>query len=111
LEAAIHSIIDVAADRVSGGFRAQYWPPLSEYRAPSWSWASIEGPIEFNHRFDLGNARGLGARLISCEVVPLRHQTPLEEVQSGKAVLEASSIPARDVPIRDMQGRIQSRSE
>jgi hypothetical protein len=84
---------------------AQYWPPLSEYRAPSWSWASIEGPIEFDYRFDLGNARGLGARLISCEVVPLRHQTPLGEVQSGKAVLEASLIPARDVPIRGYAGQ------
>jgi hypothetical protein len=83
----------------------QYWPPLSQYRAPSWPWASIEGPIEFDYRFDLGNLGGLGARLLSCEVIPLRRQTPLGEVRSGKAVLEASLIPARDVPIRGYPGQ------
>jgi hypothetical protein len=84
---------------------AQYWPPLSQYRAPSWSWVSIEGTIEFDYRLDLGNLRGLGARFISCEVVPLRHQTPLGEVRSGKAVLEASLIPAKDVPVRGYPGQ------
>lgn len=87
------------------GPEGQYWPPLAEYRAPSWSWASIEGPIEFDYRFDLGNVRGLGARLISCDVTPLKHQVPLGEVKSGKAVLEASLIPARDVPIRGHPGQ------
>jgi hypothetical protein len=87
------------------GPESQYWPPLSKYRAPSWSWASIEGPVEFDYRFDLGNLRGLGARLISCEVTPLRKQMPLGEVQDGKAVLEASLIPARDVPIRGYLGQ------
>ncbi|KUJ14052.1 HET-domain-containing protein [Mollisia scopiformis] len=82
----------------------KYWPPLKEYRAPSWSWASIEGPIEFDWRLDLGNMRGLGAKLISCEVVPLRNQASLGEVKSGRAVLEASLIPGRDLPNRGIAG-------
>jgi hypothetical protein len=81
-----------------------HWPRLSQYRAPSWSWASVDGPIEFDRRFDLGNMRGLGAKLISYKVVPLRHQAPLGEVESAKAVIEASLIPARDVPIRGLDG-------
>jgi hypothetical protein len=87
------------------GPEAQYWSPLVEYRAPSWSWASIEGPIEVDYRFDLGNLRGLGARLISCEVIPLRDQVPFGEVKSGEAVLEASLIPAREMPIRGYLGQ------
>jgi hypothetical protein len=43
-----------------------YFARLQEYRAPSWSWASIDGPVEFDFRFDLGNARGLGAKTRSC---------------------------------------------
>jgi len=58
----------------------RYWPPLTEYRGPSWSWASIEGPIEFDSRLDQGNMRGLGAKLISVEIVLLRNEIPLGEV-------------------------------
>lgn len=43
-----------------------YYPALTEYRAPSWSWASIDGPVEFDTRFDLGNMRGSQAKIISC---------------------------------------------
>ena len=45
----------------------QYYPALTEYRAPSWSWASIDGPVEFDIRFDLGNTRGSQAKIISCK--------------------------------------------
>lgn len=82
-----------------------YWAPLEQYRAPSWSWASIEGPIEFDPRFELGDLRGLAPKLIECEIVPLRYQAPLGEVASGKAVLEASLIPAREVPVRGFAGQ------
>jgi hypothetical protein len=82
-----------------------YWPPLSEYRAPSWSWASIEGPVEFESRLDLGNMRGLGVKLTSVEIIPLRDQAPLGEVRSGEALFEASLIPARDVLIRGGLGQ------
>lgn len=51
--------------------------PLEHYRAPSWSWASIEGPVEFDTRVDLGNIRGLAAKLISCETTPLIDQHQL----------------------------------
>jgi len=43
-----------------------HYPALAEYRAPSWSWASIDGPVEFDIRFDLGNARGMQAKVHSC---------------------------------------------
>jgi hypothetical protein len=75
-----------------------YNPPLSEYRAPSWSWASIDGPIEFDFRFDLGNARNLAAKLISCEF-------DMNSKKKDFAVLEASMIPARDIPDPDNASR------
>lgn len=68
-----------------------YYPALLEYRAPSWSWASIDGPIEFHFRFDLGNARGLGAKLVSCVF-------DMDSKEKDFAILEASMIPAREIP-------------
>ncbi|KAG0649496.1 hypothetical protein D0Z07_4316 [Hyphodiscus hymeniophilus] len=88
----------------SGSDKKQYFPPLTEYRAPSWSWASIEGPVHFDSRLDLGNARGLGAKLLSVGVMPLRDQVSLGEAHSGEAILEASLIPVRDLPIRGNGG-------
>lgn len=75
-----------------------YHAPLSEYRAPSWSWASIDGPIEFDFRFDLGNARNLGAKLVSCNF-------DMDSKEKDFAVLEASMIPARAIPDPDNAAR------
>ena len=95
------------------GMREQgYYPPLLEYRAPSWSWASIDGPIEFDVRFDLGNAQikntkdqkkirkqeELGAELISCVF-------DMGSKEKDFAVLKASMIPARDIPDPDNAAR------
>ena len=63
----------------------QFLPPLSEYRAPSWSWASIDHPVEFDFRYDLGNARGLGAKLISCVF-------DIDSEADDAAIIEASMI-------------------
>lgn len=75
-----------------------YYPPLLEYRAPSWSWASIDGPIEFDFRFDLGNVRNLGAKLVSCVF-------NMDSKDKDFAVLEASMIPAREIPDPDNASR------
>jgi hypothetical protein len=65
----------------------QLLPPLREYRAPSWSWASIDHPVEFDFRYDLGNARGLGAKLISCVF-------DIDSKTDDAAIFEASIIRA-----------------
>jgi hypothetical protein len=75
-----------------------YYPPLLDYRAPSWSWASIDGPIEFDFRFDLGNVRGLGAKLITCEF-------DMDSKEKDFAVIEASMIPVREIPDPDNPAR------
>jgi hypothetical protein len=49
--------------------------------------------------------RGLGVKLTSVEIIPLRDQAPLGEVRSGEALFEASLIPARDVLIRGGLGQ------
>jgi hypothetical protein len=76
------------------------YEPLLDYRAPSWSWASIDGPVEFDVRFDLGDIKGAKAELIYCEVNPVSRNAPLGELNGGKAIFKASLLPAAQLPLR-----------
>ena len=54
-----------------------------DYRAPSWSWASIDGNISF--RSDI---RLFEAAFVDCTVQPLFANDPFGQVKSGTLVLE-----------------------
>jgi len=72
-----------------------YYARLSEYRAPSWSWASIDGPVQFDTRFDLGNARGMGAKVsISTE--------------EGSDESDSLVVEGHIISVQDMLGRSSS---
>lgn len=64
----------------------------SPYIAPSWSWASVKGPINYrvalpSARTDLaGSDKSLNATILSIDVKPLGSD-PLGEVESGRVTL------------------------
>lgn len=68
--------------RVLGPTVAEVSKPAS-YRAPSWSWASLDGPIEFQ-LLSYGN---LVARVHSCSVTP-SSLDPFGQVSSGQLDIE-----------------------
>lgn len=75
--------------------------PLNKYRAPSWSWASMEGPVEFEidaQDYDVVNTGGLRAKFVYCAVLPVSQMAPLQEVRSGSVVINASMLRAIDFP-------------
>ena len=59
------------------------------YRAPSWSWASIDGPV------GLMMLEEVNAELVSHSISPKRVEAPLGQVTGGKIVLLAARIPFR----------------
>ena len=58
--------------------------PPSIYRAPSWSWASIDGPVR------LMMLEEVDAEFIEHSVTPKRAEAPLGQVKDGKIVLLAA---------------------
>jgi hypothetical protein len=78
--------------QVNGGFRAEYGKELCdihrpEYRAPSWSWASLDGhimyvPLDFNH---------ILAEFIHCHIYPAGSD-PLGRVAGGYIKLRVCFI-------------------
>ena len=71
-----------------------YHPPTT-YRAPSWSWASIDGPV------GLMMLEEVDAELIEHSISPKRASAPLGQVTGGKIVLPAARIPFRVTRARD----------
>ncbi|RDL41046.1 uncharacterized protein BP5553_01025 [Venustampulla echinocandica] len=78
----------------------------ASYLAPSWSWASIEGPIEFQFQNGpvLKPPKVPGAKLISCTVETVSEHAPLGEVKGGRVILEAQLIPVSASPILQKSG-------
>lgn len=58
----------------------------AEYRAPSWSWASIDAPV----RFITLAYKDLVARVVKCETTPSGID-PYGRVKDGRLVIEVSS--------------------
>ena len=59
------------------------------YRAPSWSWASVDGEISSNllHRAD--------AEVAKCKVLPLFDDAPMAEVRGATLAIKISMFSAR----------------
>ncbi|KAF4618384.1 hypothetical protein G7Y89_g14920 [Cudoniella acicularis] len=77
-----------------------YFPPLESYRAPTWSWASIEGPIEYHTVTESDSAKHIQAKFISCTTEPVMPDlASLGEIKSGRLTLEVSMVPASKSPL------------
>lgn len=78
----------------------------ASYQAPSWSWASVVGPIEFQFQNGpvLKAPKIPGAKLISCTVKSVSEHAPLGEVESGEVVLEGQLIPVSVSPVLQKSG-------
>jgi hypothetical protein len=63
-------------------------PPKSAYRAPSWSWASVDGTITFHWT---GGTK-YAAEILSCDVGRSTHGAYGKDAQ-GSLVLRATTVP------------------
>jgi hypothetical protein len=72
-------------------------PPRPEtYRAPSWSWAAIDGPVgDIDGYTTRSKCIQTCAQVIRCEVVPSKEELPFGEIHSGTLVLRARIVEAR----------------
>ncbi|KAI0655306.1 heterokaryon incompatibility protein-domain-containing protein, partial [Cubamyces menziesii] len=67
--------------------------PIQRYtQAPSWSWASFDGGVEFPNR--LGSGRVL-AKVIKCTVKLQNKNLPFGQVAGGSLVLNSRLIPCK----------------
>jgi hypothetical protein len=63
-------------------------------QAPSWSWASVNGPVCNVVQF-VRSETPRGAKIISCEVTPAHSENPFGRVLSGRLTIEAFIVQAR----------------
>jgi Heterokaryon incompatibility protein (HET) len=59
-------------------------PKPSEYRAPTWSWASVDGEVYWNmRRREVKSEIVMQTKIISCDIQPKFSLAPLGEVKGG----------------------------
>jgi hypothetical protein len=77
----------------------------SSCTSPSWSWASVEGPIRFEFKWgsEPGKPKVPGAALISCATEPLEKSFPLGNVKCGYVILEAQMVRASATSMANMK--------
>jgi hypothetical protein len=63
----------------------------SEYRAPSWSWASIDGPIEFDHTAIIEDIQPHDAKIGFCKIIAAPDQ--FGQISAGNLSVEGLMIP------------------
>ncbi|KAI0355499.1 HET-domain-containing protein [Trametes cingulata] len=69
----------------------------AEYRAPSWSWAAVDGHVvalSMDDRLDFVSAVVDQCEILDCEVVPASAMLPLGKVSSGVLKLRATMLKA-----------------
>jgi hypothetical protein len=64
----------------------------SEYRAPSWSWASTEGGVTWRFRNDRVDKCQAESSIVMAETIP-SGDDPLGEITSGKLIIKALCLP------------------
>lgn len=68
------------------------------YRAPSWSWASVEGWVMLERT---SNAEGVAIDIIACETEPVSAAVPYGAVNSGSLTIKGRVITGRWFRNRD----------
>jgi len=76
---------------------AESWYIFPYYRAPSWSWMSIDGPIFMWNSKDIESAH-ICARVLDCHV-ELKGQNPYGELTGGWLKIEAPLAEVKDSQI------------
>ncbi|RPD62117.1 HET-domain-containing protein [Lentinus tigrinus ALCF2SS1-7] len=80
-------------------------PRPERYRAPTWSWASVDGhvwPSLLDDRLDLESVDTQTCDILSCEVTPVTADLPLGQVSSGVLTLRARMFKASWNPAASM---------
>jgi hypothetical protein len=70
----------------------------ADYRAPSWSWASVTGGVTFQKQHYGPYDQPLGVQILECHAEPLYKVAPFGQVKSGSLELEAFLCPLKDLP-------------
>jgi hypothetical protein len=71
------------------------WTRYTEYVAPSWSWASINGPIRFNEHLSFDEGPRFSDDLVSdiaISATPVFDETPLGQLKAGHLTLHGRLI-------------------
>ncbi|KAK1634568.1 heterokaryon incompatibility protein-domain-containing protein [Colletotrichum phormii] len=80
------------------------------YRAPSWSWASVESPILYSlPRIAMTASEIMGdsdtdLEIIECGVTLLSERAPMGEVIGGKLCARGSLVPGSSMPDHELWG-------
>ncbi|EIW59715.1 HET-domain-containing protein [Trametes versicolor FP-101664 SS1] len=83
----------------------------TDYRAPSWSWAAIEGPIvsEQGHSpntVDFEDPKTVAlAEVVECWVTPTNPALPFGQVKDGSLSLRGTLIPCNGGPAKMIHGK------
>lgn len=78
--------------RLDNGTSQQDWD-WRELQAPSWSWASVYGPVCNVIQIDRSETPR-GAKIISCDVTPAQPENSFGRVLSGRLTIEAFIVQA-----------------
>lgn len=71
-----------------------------EYRAPSWSWAAIDGKLGYQ-QFEVPEGVVFGPQVMRCHVTLKDPELPFGEVTGGSLVLRAKLIPCKVCEVSD----------
>lgn len=63
--------------------------PLAFYRAPSWSWASLEGPLNLGGSVPIHPSARLACEILEASAVPVSQRNPFGAVRSAELVILA----------------------
>ena len=74
----------------------------SEYRAPSWSWACMDGKVQFLETLEDFIA---DVEFKSYEISPVIQSAPMVQVQHAELRIRATSIASRDTVLTDLNWR------
>ena len=80
-------------------------PRPERYRAPSWSWAAVDGhiwPSSLDDRLDPESDDTQTCAIVGCEVTPLTSDLPLGQVASATLTLRAAMYRATWTPSASM---------
>ncbi|KAL0947866.1 hypothetical protein HGRIS_010501 [Hohenbuehelia grisea] len=73
--------------------RAHHFTPRPKsYRAPSWSWAALDGPINPGNAYFLSDDEHVIAEVVKCETVLKKPNLPFGEVVAGSLVIRARVV-------------------
>ncbi|KAF9551258.1 HET-domain-containing protein [Agrocybe pediades] len=76
----------------AGLWGPRYSTTCYEYRAPSWSWASLDGEINPGNAYFNAKEEEIGAEVKKCETTLKDPNLPFGEVMSGTLVLHAKFL-------------------